>query len=139
MALTTSKDFRIAPCIAEISGCWKCPLGLNHPVCDDVLMHQLQTISSQGLLFICMICNGERRDRLHQLFNCILLYHSGIAQAETVLSLLSLSPNSISRGRSQGCNHQLRLDSKFKRLKKSGLSGCEKEKRRCSLEVPSSC
>ena len=32
MALTTSKDFRIAPCIAEISGCWKCPLGLNHPV-----------------------------------------------------------------------------------------------------------
>ena len=33
MALTTSKDFKIAPCIAEISGCWKCPLGLNHPVC----------------------------------------------------------------------------------------------------------
>ena len=32
MALTTSKDFRIAPCIAEISGWWKCPLGLNHPV-----------------------------------------------------------------------------------------------------------
>ena len=49
------------------------------------------------------------------------------------------SPNSISRGRSQGCNHQLRLDSKFKRLKKSGLSGCEKEKGRCSSQVFSSC
>ena len=107
-------------------------------MCDDLLMHQLQTISSQRLPFIFINCNGVRQNHPHQL-STILLYHSGIAQAETVLSLLCLSSNSISRGRSQGCNHQLRLDSKFKRLKKSGLSGSEKEKGRCSSQVFSSC
>ena len=32
MALTTPKDLRIAPCIAEISGVYKLPLGLKNPV-----------------------------------------------------------------------------------------------------------
>ena len=32
MALAMSKDFRIAPSAAEISGVWKFTVGLNHPV-----------------------------------------------------------------------------------------------------------
>ena len=81
MALTTSKDFRIAPCIAEISGCWKCPLGLNHPVCcpatDNkqvinacVIQNQFRFICRAGpLVRLCSFPTSDTRDGIMRLWN----------------------------------------------------------------------
>ena len=70
----------------------------------------------------------KRANRIHEL-STILLYHSGFPSRESPRRKqqfcrsppLSLSPSlpKLYQTWSHGCNHQLRLDSKFKRLKKS--------------------
>ena len=43
LALTTLKDFRIGACIAEITICWKLPLGMKNPV--ELLGSNLQLLN----------------------------------------------------------------------------------------------